>query len=134
LHLVEQCPRLPASVAPAQAYAEPAQLDVLENTQVSKDPRSLKGPDEPHVSQALWRSVRDIALIEEHSTSRKALEAANRVDEGGFSGAVRPNQTQNLRALQDEIDVVDCPNSAIVNGQLLGTKCHLAIVTPISSC
>jgi hypothetical protein len=134
LHLLKQSPRLSPSIAATEADSQSAELDVLEHTQVRKDPRSLKRSYETHAGQAFWGTIRYLTLFEKYPTFGKPLEAANGVDEGRLASAIGPNQPEDLGALQDEIDAVDCPNSAVVNRQLLGTKCHLAILTPISSC
>ena len=68
----------------------------------------LEGAREPVAPAAVRRPARDVLLAEDDGAAVGLVEAAEDVDERRLAGAVRPDQADDLAAVQVEIDDVEC--------------------------
>jgi hypothetical protein len=78
------------------ADAERRNLDVLTHGEAAKRMTVLERPGEPMPSAPMRRPARHVSLFEQYPAPRWTVEAAENVDEGGFSGPVRTDQPDDL--------------------------------------
>ena len=116
---VEQRPRALTSLAPREARAERAQLDVLEDRQLGKGRDVLERAHEPGLGEAMRRPGRHVPAAEHHLPGGARDEVRDGVHERRLARAVRPDQAHDLTLLERQIDTVDGLDSLEVDADLL---------------
>ena len=85
---------------------EGADHDVLQHRHAFKGLRHLERAGKPEPRALLRREVGDVVPLEQHA-ARGGLEIAGQaIEEGGFAGAVRADQAENIALLQRDGRIV----------------------------
>src|SRR5690606_5008088 len=74
--------------------------------QGGKNPRGLEAAPDAQPGDALGRQAVDAPSVDHDMAARKALDAADELDEGGLARAIGPHQGQCFARRQAEADVV----------------------------
>src|ERR1700757_735569 len=91
-------------------------LHVLQHSHLSKGPDNLVSAGDPRFDQLEWFQTRDIAPKAADSSGTRLQRPGNHAEKSGFSGAVRPNEPENLSLADLEAHVLDGGQASEVLG------------------
>src|SRR6266545_6067889 len=119
IHVLEQLRGPLARLPPAQAGAEGAELDVLENGEAGKRGDVLEGADDAAGHEPLRLPAGRVDAVEDHPSPRERDKARDGVHERRLARAVRADQAHDLTALEGQVDAVDGPDAFEVDADPL---------------
>src|SRR5215467_3373352 len=86
--------------------------DVVEHAHVVKQSEVLEGAADAERSPCIGRQRRDVAALVEKRAFARPVTARDAVDDRGFAGAVRPDDGEQLAALDAETDISERAHAA----------------------
>jgi hypothetical protein len=103
---------LASAPEPEPLTEHPAHKDVFQGAQSGKGPGRLEGPPDPAVTDLMGVAPGDL-LAGKKDPSRGRLHAtADEVEKGGLSGAVRPDEADDLALRHSEMEISQGPHLA----------------------
>ena len=76
-----------------------ADKHIVENGKMLKERDVLECAPDPKLGDAMRRTVEDRAAFKEDIAARRRVEPAQAIEQGGLTGAVRPDESENLPPL-----------------------------------
>src|SRR2546425_2247906 len=102
-----------ASDLPGVSTEQHGRGDVVANRERGEWAGELEGARDPAPADLIGREARDVLALEEH-VARRGREAADHVEQGGFSRAVGTDEPQHFSGVHGQIDAIERLNPAEV--------------------
>ena len=107
---------------PARRRGVAADLEILLNGHGGKEAATFGNERDAVAAELVCRHRREVAPVEAHGSGADRLEAGDRVDERGLSGAVRANHSDEVPRAHTERHVPDGHGVAVRDLEVLDLK------------
>ncbi len=102
----------------AAAVDVPRQQHVRQHRHARKKLDVLKGPPDADPHQLVGRQMGDVPAVETDAALLRPVETGHAVQQAGLARAVRTDHRDQLTGAHGQIDVVQRPDAAEMQGQL----------------